>query len=550
MKKIFALVCMFCMAVNVSVVFSAGAVEKKKGCGLNQITLEGINQVPADDEFLFSDMNAFESAGQKNGTYEVNGMVWECDNEYCDNGKEITMAPGHVFKGELVSEGRVYVCKTSSVNNWFTMNSHWEVLTEEKVCGETSISYDGIQRPSDDEFLYSTKAAYDSVKDRSDGGTVTSGLVYECDNDHCMNGHIQPMPANHYFNGELVEDEAKYRCVLTAVNDYWERIYEGCGYRGQRIMVGNWYIDSNGERAVLGYSDCSQFQDMNPSDENKIFNAKCETINGENMMRCYPIGEKSVDEVKPGGDEEIKKPVEEVEPVDKKKKSCRDRRATLNGKACCDTGAAADYISDADECRCRGGLDFVVENGRGKCVMKDNGPGVVTECSSDMLAQLDAWLIDCKEKSDIVLMINEVKRICAVKPVDRDVFNKKYDELLAKNPHECKPVAEPEVIKPDVDPTVISIAESRTQIAKFEKILGTIRESLDISVWKNEQGKFNTARLASDSIAGVVLGTAGGLITSKVVKKKQVENGFEDIQCTVGGQVVADWGDEFQVGIQ
>ncbi len=72
----------------------------------------------------------------------------------------------------------------------------------------------------------------------------------------------------------------------------------------------------------------------------------------------------------------------------------------------------------------------------------------------------------------------------------------------------------------------------------------------DVSVWKDEEGNFNTARLASDSIAAVVLGTAGGLITSNVVKKNQVESGFEDIKCTIGGQNVAQWGDQFRVGIQ
>ena len=61
---------------------------------------------------------------------------------------------------------------------------------------------------------------------------------------------------------------------------------------------------------------------------------------------------------------------------------------------------------------------------------------------------------------------------------------------------------------------------------------------------------FNTARLASDSIAAVVLGTAGGLITSSVMKKNQVEDGFEDLKCVIGGQPVAGWGDEFRVGIQ
>ncbi|MBP3316195.1 MAG: carboxypeptidase regulatory-like domain-containing protein [Alphaproteobacteria bacterium] len=72
---------------------------------------------------------------------------------------------------------------------------------------------------------------------------------------------------------------------------------------------------------------------------------------------------------------------------------------------------------------------------------------------------------------------------------------------------------------------------------------------LAVSKWKTADGKFNTARLASDTIAGVVLGTAGGLITSHVVKKHQVEEGFEDIKCVIGGQSVAGWGDEFNVGV-
>ncbi len=75
-----------------------------------------------------------------------------------------------------------------------------------------------------------------------------------------------------------------------------------------------------------------------------------------------------------------------------------------------------------------------------------------------------------------------------------------------------------------------------------------ITSGFDVSVWRNEDGEFNTARLASDSIAGVVLGTAGGLITNKIIKKNQAENGFEALQCTVAGQVVANWGDEFTVG--
>ena len=93
-------------------------------------------------------------------------------------------------------------------------------------------------------------------------------------------------------------------------------------------------------------------------------------------------------------------------------------------------------------------------------------------------------------------------------------------------------------------------AASRRRIEGAISDIDSIVSTLDRSKWKNAEGGFNTSRLLSDSIAGVVLGTAGGLITSHVVKKNQVEGGFEDIQCTVGGQVVSGWGDEFQVGIQ
>jgi len=70
------------------------------------------------------------------------------------------------------------------------------------------------------------------------------------------------------------------------------------------------------------------------------------------------------------------------------------------------------------------------------------------------------------------------------------------------------------------------------------------------SRWKNAAGNFNTARLASDSIAGVVLGTVGGVVTSNIIKKNQVKGGFQDIQCTISGQVVSEYGDEFIVGRQ
>lgn len=87
-------------------------------------------------------------------------------------------------------------------------------------------------------------------------------------------------------------------------------------------------------------------------------------------------------------------------------------------------------------------------------------------------------------------------------------------------------------------------------IANAASKINGITSSFKKTVWKNEEGKFNTSRLVSDSVAGVVLGAAGGLITSSVIKKNQVKNGFEGIKCTIGGQTVAEYGDEFRVGVQ
>ena len=91
-----------------------------------------------------------------------------------------------------------------------------------------------------------------------------------------------------------------------------------------------------------------------------------------------------------------------------------------------------------------------------------------------------------------------------------------------------------------------------SEIANTILVLDRIKRELDKtkSKWVNAEGKFNTARLASDATAGIVLGTTSALITSKLVKKHQVQDGFEDIHCTIGGQTVADWGDEFTIGMQ
>lgn len=106
----------------------------------------------------------------------------------------------------------------------------------------------------------------------------------------------------------------------------------------------------------------------------------------------------------------------------------------------------------------------------------------------------------------------------------------------------------------DIDPNkcgkIDTVPVLRERVGTIVKSIDGLRSGLNVSKWKDKEGNFNTARLLSDSVAGVVLGTAGGLITSNIVKKNQIKGGFEDIHCVVQGQVVADYGDEFVVGVR
>ena len=91
---------------------------------------------------------------------------------------------------------------------------------------------------------------------------------------------------------------------------------------------------------------------------------------------------------------------------------------------------------------------------------------------------------------------------------------------------------------------------ARDKINSAMSVLNAFATGADVRVWKNAEGKFNTARLASDAAAGVVLGTAGGLISNSIIKKNQIKKGFDDVKCSVGGQIVSDYADEFVVGVQ
>lgn len=92
-------------------------------------------------------------------------------------------------------------------------------------------------------------------------------------------------------------------------------------------------------------------------------------------------------------------------------------------------------------------------------------------------------------------------------------------------------------------------AEKIQAINSAMAILNTFKYTDDTSVWTTAEGKFNTARLGTDIASGIAMGLTGGLVSNVIIKNKQVKQGIQGYQCTVGSEVIADYGDEFIVNL-
>lgn len=150
------------------------------------------------------------------------------------------------------------------------------------------------------------------------------------------------------------------------------------------------------------------------------------------------------------------------------------------------------------------------------------------------------------------------EKISGITQYDKEKNTEKTVELFYNSDQDVYCQKQPEeknlysvTITGDNSQTIATMQNaSRLKITRAYARMNALSDNFQVSVWRDKQGNFNTSRLASDSIAAVVLGTTGALVTSHIVKKNQLSSGLDDIQCTVGGQVVASFGDEFSIGIQ
>lgn len=234
-----------------------------------------------------------------------------------------------------------------------------------------------------------------------------------------------------------------------------------------------------------------------------------------------------------------------------KKNKCENSGGSWTGGRCtCDASKNLVLASNKGECECKNS-NYVYKSDRKLCEETDISM-LKRECEAakDYGAYWNISTLKCECQNESHefragrCVVKEAIENCNA--VVGATWNKLRNECVCTNDNmemndtgtEC---VEKESVKRE---------RERQVIIATGGILDSISNGFEVSVWKNAEGEFNTARLASDSIAAVVLGTAGGLITSSVMKKHQVEDGFEDLKCVIGGQSVAGWGDEFRVGMQ
>ena len=486
---------------------------------------------------------------------------------------------------------------TAVVNNISNWNSD---------CSAGSLTYESragfsLQKPDDDEYLYLSQADYNTAKTEfkkhSNSG---NGKGYECDSAgsrHCKTRNIVTLPAGHVFKGKVVNEPHKYKCevkVLTG-NDYWEDLgkvsepkpgEKACKINGQTVKLGG-HLHVNCKE--------SAYSNIRTGDQCRAYCLK----KGDGLVSVYgielcppnyvPVSKVDLSGFSPKISDQLYYECEEQQkPGPTPPKSCKESRSTAEGKACCDLPSSVAKWTGG-HCVCQAAdTEFKMENGVGVCapkggcgIYKDN-PEAFACCEAKYTwvngkcecPEGTKWSYDSAKKTGSCVTDNtnaltdciyrfsgKVKcangnsmDITEQRPLTKaelggltcDQFNSMYQADVNKLnqffANHCSGGAFVSIV---TGPSAAEIESAKSVLSAFF----TAAQS-NASVWKDAEGKFNKARLASDLTAGVVLGSVGGVVSGVVIKKKQVQKGFEALHCAVGGQTIADWGDEFNVGLR
>ena len=474
-----------------------------------------------DKKFVFTTKAAYDLAKNTPEDSAKNispGAVYGCKSstDSCTNGHQLLIGSGHWWNGS--SHGPVlYTCSASS--NWTPRTLTFCVTEMEN----------GATKLSDDWKLLSVNDVNGLYKG---GKFYTTKVVNKI--------HICVMPKN-------VQDCYDSGGLWTYTDE------------NQPINTGKCIADGNGTNCKEGPATCLDGQNA------KTCYKKCHSSGGGDtvmIVECksgFKENEKNAGWTTADGKALYKSCVKESGGGDNRsgggninndnsgtdQQNCENSGGTWASKNCsCSGDAHLKQSTDKKTCECVSGY---ARDGRNQCVATDetackNLGSTVAKWTNNQCVCVDTTKIYSPETKNCVPnpKVTECNQVTGAQWTNGECKCTTPGYEL-KDGRECVKGA-----------ALISTEQgaSRTKISSLYKKLNGMSNDFQVSVWKNAEGNFNTARLASDSIAAVVLGTTGALVTSNIVKKNQVSSGFEDINCQIGGQTVAGWGDEFSVGMQ
>lgn len=377
------------------------------------------------------------------------------------------------------------------------------------------------------EYLFPTLADH---KDSNGLALICGGFQ----DGSCEEGAFAVITGVHVWENETKDDVGIYRCSTSGGNA-WASVgatsLNKCStIDGKRLITTHGNYDIYVPNSLANIHAASQYYASTSKD------AFCFYDHGQKPGQTQPVPDP-----KPA-------PMPAPKPGENKT-SCVDSRTTPEGKACCSLSPSVAKWENG-QCVCLGAnREFSYSGSQGYCNAKGAEDGSY-KCDDYDKFVIDTWMAQCEASDEALNKIKKLEDLCDSVVLKADDFKKMFYAVQSFVNSECQKstVIQEVVVIKEEEPK--NTDAERKKILAAENVLKNIESGFKVSVWKDEEGKFNTARLASDSIAGVVLGTAGGLITSSVIKKHQIEDGFEDINCVIGGQSVAGWGDEFSVGVQ
>ena len=526
MKKLLMFLCCV-FAMNVNVAFAVGV------CPATFIQFSG-TQGPNDNEFLYTTVKAQNSAvdGFVNSkSFNLSGgKVYECDNQQgCMNGSLIFLGDDshHVFKGDVIKH-KIMECSVGFEDRWIA--HEWTECPDSKINETYKIKF--INTTDADChavgpydyccFTGDHKACLDAQK-RGEPANWTQSGTCNCGDRHVWNpktGHCEAK--NDGGQAGCPNQDEKKACLDKPNEAAWNEKTCKCACKdSSKSWDGKKCVKKDNNHNCGPDAEWKDGACQCKDPKKRWENGRCvdKTTPSCRDSRKTNVGKACCDITYAKYDATTDtcscKTGEKFELYDtnhgrcinQATPSCRDSRKTNIGKACCDI-TYANYDAEKDTCSCKAGEKFeLYDTNHGRCV-EDNTVHVIYQCPMDMFSDWRTLYKDCE---DVIAALDELELYCVSSARTEEGYTTRYTKLQQLR-RACEQKANDRKHR---------ITESTGIISNASKRLDELMANLKVTVWKNAEGNFNTARLASDSIAGVVLGTAGGIITSKLGKKPE-----------------------------